>query len=380
MTLRTFILIPLLAAALHSAAAAQTTPQSISVSQLEQRLTAFTPPAQNNAPLAALKDAQQATAIDNLELSERLTRHTLTAILAQYKFGPQTQQALQLLADRSALLDPPASELPNQPAPNTSQQVQMLGAASTFVFQTLAHLPDFFATRSTARFYGIPPGQNKSGLPVRIGLYPRGVFSREITFRNGKERVDPMQGGEASMPALGFESWGEFGPEPAVILLDLAAGKIAFHHWEQSALGPVAVYRYSVPAAKSRYEVNYSCNGSSSFHAQPGYHGTLAIDPATGAIARLTLQADWKSGDPISHIASVIEYGSVAIGGQTYICPLRSLAFSVVEPDSCTHEMHNIGVVQPMYLNRTTFTDYHRLASTHTIILDPSVTNQVPQK
>jgi len=32
---------------------------------------------------------------------------------------------------------------------------------------------------------------------------------------------------------------------------------------------------------------------------KPGYHGTLSIDPATGAILRIALEADLKTGDSI---------------------------------------------------------------------------------
>lgn len=381
--MRAFLLVLLLSISLQ-ATAQSISLESITIDQLRQKLaaSASTPSSQGGVPIARLQDAILATRIDSLQLSERLTSATLAGILAQHPFGPRTQQALHLLADRSALLDPPASELPNLPAPGTSQQLEMLEAASAFVYQTLSHLPNFFATRTTKRFYGVPPEWNKSGMPVQLGLHSRGTYSREITYRNGRELVDPMQHPRTTsmLPQPGFESWGEFGPEPAVILTDLAAGKIAFHHWENGPLGAAAVYRYSIPAAESHYEVNYACNGSTSFHAQPGYHGTLALDPASGAILRLTIQADWKPGDPISHVASVIEYGPVKIGGQTYICPLRSLAFSIVESSACTQDMHNLSVVHPMFLNRTTFSDYHRLASTHTILPDPSAAEQAPRQ
>jgi hypothetical protein len=185
---------------------------------------------------------------------------------------------------------------------------------------------------------------------------------------------------------MGLESWGEFGPEPAIVLLGVATGTIAFHHWEQVPAGLAAVYRYSVPEQDSKYEVNYTCNGSNAFHAQPGYHGSLSLDPVSGAILRLTLQADSKPDDPITHVASVIEYGPVDIGGRTYICPLRSLAFSVEEVSTCFREVkdqalvHNRTLVRPLILNRTTFSDYHRLGSTSRIIADPQGNPQEPKQ
>ena len=381
MNLRTFILVALLAVSVQLVNAEE----RITVAQLKEKLNAplAGPAPHGEVPLAVLQDANLAFNIERLQLSERLTSTTLEDILAHHAFGTQAQEALRVLADRSALLDPPPSEQPDRAAPTATQQKEMLEATRAYVFKTLTHLPNFFATRKTSRFYGIPPELNQTGKPIDVGLHPRGSYSREITYRDGKEVLDPMrarapygrssptdEGGVARWSYSGLESWGEFGPEPAVILLDSDNGTIAFHHWEQNPHGMVAVYRFSVPEQDLHYEVNYSCNGSNSFHAQPAYHGSLAIDPDSGAILRITLQADSKPDDPISHVASVIEYGPVEIGGRTYICPLRSLAFSVEQSNGCAVGGHYRSQVQPMLLNRSSFTDYHRLGSTSRIIPD----------
>ena len=385
--IRTLTLAVLLSVLISPANAAE----RITVAQLEQKLATpsqvVSPP--SDVPRALLQDSNLAIQIDNVQLSERLTPATLERIQKKYALGPHTQRELLLLADRSALLDPPASELPDRPAPDAKEQKKMIEAVNVYLYKTLTHLPNFFATRTTERFFGIPPELNQTGLPVYVGLHPKGSFSREITYRDGKEVIDPMKvngsepatshDGVARWTQSGLESWGEFGPEPAVILMDADNGTMAFHHWEKSPQGVVAVYRFSVPAVFSHYEVNYSCNYSNSFHTQPSYHGSLAIDSVTGAILRITLQADSRPRDPISHVASVIEYGPVEIGGRMYICPLRSLAFSVEESDACSVGGRNRRQVQPMQLNRTTFSDYHRLGSTSRIITDPAETKQNQQ-
>ena len=386
MKLHTLVLVTLLGVSVQAVSPAE----RITVRQLEEKLAAPASTASTHVevPVAVLQDATMAVEIDKLQLSERLTPATLENILKGHEFGPHTQQELRLLADRSALMDPPASELPDRPAPDANQQRQMLEAASSYVLRTLTHLPDFFATRTTERFAGISPEVNQTGMPVHIGLFPRGTSSREITFRNGNEVIDPMKTLRPvqTLPQMGLESSGEFGPEQAIVLMGVTTGTIAFHHWEQGPVGWAAVYRYSVSEEDSKYEVNYTCNGSNAFHAQPAYHGSLAIDPASGAIVRLTLEADSKPDDPISHVASVIEYGPVEIGGRNYICPLHSLAFSVEEVSTCFRELkdqalvHNRTLVRPLILNRTTFSDYHRLGSTHKIITDVTETPQEPKK
>lgn len=347
--------------------------QRITVAQLEQKLAAPAQPAgKANVPAPLLNDAALALEIQHSVLSERLTSTALDRILSEHPFGPQTKQALLLLADRSALLDPPAGELPSLPPPLPRQQQRMLQDASEFVAQSLSHLPDFFATRTVYWFYGFPPELNVSGLAAHVGLHPRGFLSREITYRDGHEIIEPMK--QQRLPAVhenGMESEGEFGPAPAVVLGDLSHGTMTFHHWEHESSGLAAVFRYSVPEAESHYNVNYSCNANP-FHARPAYHGSIAIDPDSGAILRITMQADWKSNDPVSHVAEVIENGPVEIAGHSYICPSQSLAFMVEESNICSRSPDFRGDVRSLMLNRTTFTNYHKLGSTSRIILEPT--------
>jgi hypothetical protein len=148
--LHTSVLVALLAVSIQVGSPAE----RITVKQLEQKLAAPPPSGSDHSevPVALLQDSTLSVQIDNLQLSERLTPATLDSVLKKHAFGQRTQRELQLLADRSALLDPPANELPDRPAPDANQQQQMLDAARAYVFQTLTHLPNFFATRTTERF------------------------------------------------------------------------------------------------------------------------------------------------------------------------------------------------------------------------------------
>ena len=162
MNLRTLGFVVCLAVLVRSAGA-----ERITVEQLKQKLSTPLPAIEpGNVPVALLQDARLATQIEKLELSERLTPSTLESIETQHTFREKSKQSLQLLADRSALLDPPATELLNQPPPDAERQKQILQAARTFVFKTLTRLPNFFATRTTYRFLGIPVELNQTALPV----------------------------------------------------------------------------------------------------------------------------------------------------------------------------------------------------------------------
>ena len=242
----------------------------------------------------------------------------------------------------------------------------MITMAGAHVLHNLRRLPNFFATRTTVHYAGVPADMNKNPLMMRVGIFREGTSTREITFRNGDEMTDPMKEKPAE-PALesGLESWGEFGPQPVMILADVTQSTASFHHWEKTPTGLVAVFRYSVPRLGSHYDVNYKCPTNEPFHDNPAYHGSFSIDPATGALMRITLETESQPNDPISHIASIIEYSPMVIGERSYICPVRSLATMVEESNACSARHHNPKLAQPILMvNETSFTDYHRLGST----------------
>ena len=72
----------------------------VTVAQLEEALAA--------AILEHRPDADVARQVNAMELSERLTENTLNRFAGKLALQPRTALALQLLADQSAFLDPPA--------------------------------------------------------------------------------------------------------------------------------------------------------------------------------------------------------------------------------------------------------------------------------
>ena len=63
---------------------------------------------------ARRSDGSIANHLGAMELSEQLTDPTLDRMTTDLKPGKKTTQALQLLADESGLLDPPAEEIPGK--------------------------------------------------------------------------------------------------------------------------------------------------------------------------------------------------------------------------------------------------------------------------
>jgi len=386
--MRTLIVIGLLASVITAARGAE----QLSVGQLELKLDAPLKKVASVKPELAqgdqfkdieidtsmlrdsAEDSELARQLYRVELTERLTPKTLEQIALKEKPGLETMRALEFLRDRSASLDPPQAEWLVLGSPDAESQKHALELARAYVSQSLQRLPNFFATRTTTSLVSVPQPRGELVLPNADEPHLNGTSVLEITFRDGKEYLAPTEPANLSKTPAdeGLASQGEFGPEAATVLMDLADktnGTAAFHHWETTPAGLAAVYRYSVATAGSHYQVQYACKAKLAFHALPGYHGSIAIRQATGTILRITVAADWNPKDPISHVTSAIEYGPVAIGDRAYICPLKSFATMELEADVCTRHGNAQRLTKPeMMLNRTTFSDYHRLGSTVTIV------------
>ena len=367
-TLRRLILLVALAALAHPAGAGT----RVTVAQLDQALT---------AAIAAHKpDAEIARQLASLELSERLTEASLNRLNIRLAQDALAAQALALLADRSAFLDPPVAELPGTAAPDGAARQRMLDAARNYVAQTLPRLPDFLATRTIKQYDDSPRAPKKGAWPVRAGLHLVGTSSREISVRNEREGQGVKHGSAASQEQNGLNTWGEFGFLPALILADTVKGTVTWSHWEQIAAGPAAVFHYAVPHSASHYEiVGTIAHGprmsflrqpadASTVRTAPAYHGSLWVDPETGVVLRLSLEIGENEVGQFKRFAVMVQYAPVQIGGRNFICPARSLAL----------DLTSAGVTSALtdapteWLNIVSYSNYHRFAATARIVTDTS--------
>jgi VWFA-related protein len=351
----------LLLAALFSIVIPAFAARRVTVAELRQILAA--------ERAANKSDADSAQQLDSLELTEQLTDPTLQRITADTNTGPKTAQALLLLADSSALLAPPAAEIPATPRPDLAAQAAMIGASVKYVSGSLHHLPDFLAARVTHSFNDAPNVIGQSGYVHGTQLHQVGTFTRQITYRNGREVLDSETSAPASKdkPAsgpAGLATWGEFGPILAVVLSDAMKGRVTWSRWQQSPGSQLAVFKYAVPKSASHYLVDYCCSwgsGPVGYHDKPGYHGELYLDPATGVVHRLTLEAELTDFDVVSHASIDVRYGPVEIDGKSYICPTRGVAVSI---DRNPAVKVIGGEFKIKRVNEITFTGFHKFGST----------------
>jgi hypothetical protein len=321
-------------------------------------------------------DAEVARELSGLVLTERMSDAILQS-LEQSVPGAESYRALVALADASAFLVPAAMDVVSQAPPNLNEQRRMIALTVDYLGKTLPRLPDFYASETIVRYNGSPPtGGLRKRTPQDDSSW-REVGSSKVvvTYRDGKEVVDPHESGKhPSHPeGEGLITRGTFGPILNTVIVDAAHGKTTWDRWERGSTGTLAVFRYRVPENQSHYSAAF--HGFSGDKGDAGqateYHGEVAIDPATGTILRLTVQADPQLGSPIFEGDIMVEYGPVEIGGKTYTCPIRSVSISL-DAEGLSDGMGPFGLSvrtpEATLLNDVTFEDYHLFRSSSRIL------------
>jgi hypothetical protein len=314
--------------------------KQVTVEQLQQTLT----------NTHGKKDQDLAKQLGDLQLTERLSSPALAKLQAALP-GEKSRLALLAIADASAFLQLPATEIPATSPPDIPTQKLILNKAAENLVSAIHKLPDFFAHQTTTRFHDLKVSYLSPGsAPVVVEhgpFQPLDSFSDTVYYRDGKEVDEPNQKKKTDdpKPNHGLLNRGVFGQLQRIVITDIYLGKLEWSHWEQREGGPVAVFLYSIPKEKSTYVVNYCCVGGMpnqpphEFQSVPSFHGEIAIDPATGSVYRLVIITELAPTDPIFQAQIMVEYAPVDIAGQKYVCPSKSVtittAFSPVSRQQC---------------------------------------------
>lgn len=315
-----------------------------------------------------LYDADLAHQLSTLELTERLSSARVSRYRASLP-GPKSQNALLALADVSAFLDPPPGELASTPPPSLAEQRQMMSLVVTFAGRILSRLPNFYATRETTRFANAPVENGAPPAETAVGLHAVSISRATVLYHEGREVIEQAKASKPKPAERGLTSWGAFGPILGTVLVDASQSQLTWAYWQQGAAGSEAVFRYKIPRDKSHYEVRFCCVvesyglESKFFREFSGYHGEITIDPVSGTVVRVTLEAELEPTAPVLRAAMMVEYSPVDIGGMTYICPLRSVSLSRARTlrqaqDSSGHTWTTMGSEQTL-LNHSVFGQYH---------------------
>ena len=348
----------------------------ISVSQLEDLLRSLQQDKKS--------DLDVSTSLKQVELTEQLTRAQMNNVL-HFAPGMLSTEQVYVLEARSATLTPPVSDLPSAPAPDAAGQQAILARAAAYVKNTYAQLPPLKATRTTLRFQdnmdavAASSGINGSATEVvtAAGFSNASSF---IHFINSTEEHVPIQHGAEQLPAQTNKiPWGAnkmialMEPDPDLVMVHREAqesGTIEWLRWELVNGRHTAVYIFSVPRKKSRLALNVCCfpsvrqtgkatfytaltapalgGGASgggvtgnfqtntdwnNFKATVPYHGTLFIDPATGTVLRMIVEAELNPSEVVHQVDTRIDYGPMNVLGKTLIVPVKTYINTEVVPN-----------------------------------------------
>jgi hypothetical protein len=320
-------------------------------------------------------DGAVAEKLKDLELSEQLNTSTMNSF-TQYDPGPLTRTQIRILAVESALLPPPASDLPSDATPDHAAQAAIMGRAIDYAAHQYAHLPKLTAEKQTIRFQnGVSQINTNSSTSSNFGsgspglnavnqyLLMLGAHTTTVQSENGIEMRPPVVKQKDPAGQNGQISQGGAGLVLGMILMDAAKGEMSWLRWETVNGKKTAVFSFSVNMKQSHYKVNYCCfpvmeniGGAGAinatpnmpsimaqpggidtsfkpFTAAPGYHGELFIDAETGTIVRLITRADLKPTDLVQQEDIRVDYGPVEIEGKQYVVPLKSVILTQVAPN-----------------------------------------------
>jgi hypothetical protein len=343
----------------------------VTVGQLEQVVTAA----------RGRPDKEVARWLGDMELTQRLSTARFERLKAHLP-GEKAQLALLALADSSAFLDLPAADIPATAPPDRATQDALLAKTRDYVEKTISRLPDLYATQETIHFADGPARTSrfadKDSPDTTLHLMDK--TSATVRFLAGKEEVVDAgaENGKLASARELLATEGIFGTIFAVVLKDVLGGNPPWSHWEQGSGGPMAVFRYDVPEGKSHYST-WVPGDPGFLRTITAYHGEIALDPADGAILRLTLVAVPRSKSPVAKADIMVEYEPVEIGGKSYICPRRSVALSLARRFNLWQDVY--GVSSPwqqgesplqLQLNDVVFRQYHLFRAESRIVLSDS--------
>jgi len=341
--------------------------KKITVGQLEDLL--------HSLQQAKKADSDIAGELKQVELTEELTRSVMNSLLRESP-GPYSTEQIYVLEARSAILAPPASDLPATPAPDAATQKAILDKAIAYATTTYAVLPPLTAMKTTLRFQ-----DNMEAVAASSGMHSGaalsdaklGVASPYIQYINSVETPASFQNGAEQVTVPKDKGrWGangqialfEQGPILTNVLQEAqAAGKVNWLRWETIEGNVAAVYAFSVDKKKTHYAVNYCCfpdleqagvihtsreSGPSLSQSVSGnfqtatswknfkeikpYHGEIFVEPSSGVVVRLITQAEFKATDVVQREDERVDYGPVKVGDKTLVLPINSIINTEVVP------------------------------------------------
>jgi hypothetical protein len=228
---------------------------------------------------------------------------------------------------------------------------QLIAAIRRRVETAFERLPNFRAKLVTSMFHSTSR---------RVRWVPTGVIAAEVAYEGAEEQYSEIQV-NGKRPATAPETadseymrsfhnaWssGDFETISHCVFAGLADADFHPAGRRHKADGEVALYEFSGNRASTCAAVR-----AASEVVYPSYKGSLEVDPGTGNVTHLQLEATHvPPGFPLDRAERSVDFATVRIGGAQFLLPTAGYWFG------CYRNSYYC------FLNRLDFSDYRHFAS-----------------
>jgi len=266
-------------------------------------------------------DSRMAKSLHKIRLLERLDDRTIETLESEGA-GPETVAQLRLIRDESARLRPPAQPaIPEPPAPSPAEQARIWNAAHENSLSYTDSLPDFICSEVVRRY----TDPNDKGawrlhdtLVLKLTYFDKAEEYKLMTVNNHSTTLSYQQMG-------GAITEGEFGSMLAAVFALKSRTNREWDHWTTLRGRPAHVYKFSINAKNSDYQITSGTSARDEESLTTGQHGYVYVDAETQRVVRMTASADGIPPDfPVQKVDLMLDYGFVAVGAKHYLLPLHA--------------------------------------------------------
>jgi len=206
------------------------------------------------------------------------------------------------------------------PKPLGEEQARVLETARKAALDYTRTLPDFICTEIIQRSSDAT-GKGKFWSAVDSLMVLLTYFDRQERYQLLEVNHAPPAGSYESL--TGATSQGEFGTMLRRIFEPACAAEFEWRGGADVRGRQVWAYAYRVLRAHSTLSLAYR-NGGKSAEMAAGYHGLVDIDPGSGTVLRLTMEADDIRDFQVSFASTTLDYDYADVGGRSYLLPLKA--------------------------------------------------------
>lgn len=266
-------------------------------------------------------DRQVADYLKNVKLTQRLDPGAVEDLHGIA--GPKTLEVLRSISAGSKSLPAPPAPKPRAtpqpiPPPSSLEQGKVLDQAREYALDYVKRLPNFICTQVTRR-YADPSGlefwQQQDVITAKLSYFEQKEDYKVVLVNNSYVNTSMDNVGGAT-------STGEFGSMMREIFQPSTRAEFEWERWATLRGNRMHVFRYRVPQETSQWQIVYERTQS----VKPAYAGLIYVDRDTGAIMRITLEAqNMPFSFPVQEASTTLDYDFQKISAGEFVLPLKAV-------------------------------------------------------